>query len=100
MGAVVASELAHMEDARLGEDASAEEQDAVIADVIERALDAGKESVARGPDLLPVLREAGVVDAGGHALTVLLPGIIPAPPPPPPPPPHPPHPPPPTPPHP
>jgi hypothetical protein len=76
MGARVASELAHMEEARLGPDASAEEQDAVIADVIERALDAGKESVERGPDLLPVLREAGVVDAGGYALTVLLAGII------------------------
>jgi DAK2 domain fusion protein YloV len=76
MGVRVASELAHMEEARLGPDASAEEQDAVIADVIERALDAGKESVERGPDLLPVLREAGVVDAGGYALTVLLAGII------------------------
>jgi hypothetical protein len=76
MGARVASELAHMEEARLGPDATAAEQDAVIADVIERALEAGKESVARGPDLLPVLREAGVVDAGGYALTVLLAGII------------------------
>jgi fatty acid kinase len=76
MGVRVASELAHMEDARLGPDASAKDQDAVIADVIERALDAGKESVSRGPDLLPVLREAGVVDAGGYALTVLLAGII------------------------
>jgi hypothetical protein len=76
MGVRVASELAHMEDGRLGPDATAEEQDALIAEVIERALDAGKESVARGPDLLPVLREAGVVDAGGYALTVLLAGII------------------------
>ncbi len=76
MGARVASELAHMDDGRLGPDATAEQQDAMIADVIERALDAGKESVARGPDLLPVLREAGVVDAGGYALTVLLAGII------------------------
>ena len=76
MGVRVASELAHMEDARLGPDATAEEQDALIAEVIERALDAGKDSVARGPDLLPVLREAGVVDAGGYALTVLLAGII------------------------
>jgi DAK2 domain fusion protein YloV len=76
MGVRVASELAHMDDGRLGADATAEEQDAMIADVIERALDAGKESVARGPDLLPVLREAGVVDAGGYALTVLLAGII------------------------
>jgi fatty acid kinase len=76
MAVRVASELAHMEDARLGPAATDEEQDAVIADVIERALEAGQESVKRGPDLLPVLREAGVVDAGGHALTVLLAGII------------------------
>ena len=43
------------------------EQDARIADVLERALEAGEESVKRGPELLPVLREAGVVDAGGYA---------------------------------
>jgi DAK2 domain fusion protein YloV len=76
MAVRVASELAHMDDARLGPDASDEEQDAVIADVIERALEAGQESVNRGPDLLPILREAGVVDAGGYALTVLLAGIV------------------------
>ena len=76
MAVRVASELAHMNDARLGPEANAAEQDAVIADVIERALDAGQESVKRGPDLLPVLREAGVVDAGGYALTVLLAGIV------------------------
>ena len=72
----VASELAHMTDARLGPEATAAEQNAVIAEVIERALEAGQESVKRGPDLLPVLREAGVVDAGGYALTVLLAGIV------------------------
>jgi DAK2 domain fusion protein YloV len=76
MAARVASELAHMREARLGPDATDEDQDAVIADVIERALRAGQESVERGPDLLPVLREAGVVDAGGYALTVLLAGIV------------------------
>jgi DAK2 domain fusion protein YloV len=76
MAVRVASELAHMDDARLGPDASAAEQDTVIAEVIARALDAGQESVKRGPDLLPVLREAGVVDAGGYALTVLLAGIV------------------------
>jgi DAK2 domain fusion protein YloV len=76
MAVRVASDLAHMDDARLVPGASAEEQDAVIADVIERALDAGNESVKRGPDLLPVLREAGVVDAGGYALTLLLAGIV------------------------
>src|ERR1700757_1405551 len=72
----VASELAHMSDARLGPDTTAGEQDLLIADVIERALESGQESVSRGPDLLPILREAGVVDAGGYALTVLMAGII------------------------
>ncbi|MGI8864847.1 MAG: DAK2 domain-containing protein [Solirubrobacteraceae bacterium] len=76
MAVRVASDLAHMTDARLGPDATAEEQNAVIAEVIERALDAGQDSVRRGPDLLPVLRDAGVVDAGGYALTVLLAGIV------------------------
>ncbi len=76
MSVRVASELAHMDDARLGPDATVVEQDVVIAEVIERALDAGQESVKRGPDLLPILREAGVVDAGGYALTVLLAGMI------------------------
>ncbi|MDQ6779363.1 MAG: DAK2 domain-containing protein [Actinomycetota bacterium] len=72
----IATELAHMSDARLGTDATEAEQNALIADVIERALEAGQDSVRRGPDLLPVLREAGVVDAGGHGLTVLFAGIV------------------------
>jgi DAK2 domain fusion protein YloV len=76
MAVRVASELAHRPEARLGPDASTEEQDALIAEVIEQALQAGQESVRRGPDLLPVLREAGVVDAGGYAITVLLAGIV------------------------
>jgi uncharacterized protein len=76
MAARLASEVAHMRNGRLSVDASAAEQNAVIAQVIERALEVGKESVRRGPDLLPVLREAGVVDAGGYGLTVCLAGII------------------------
>jgi fatty acid kinase len=76
MAVRVASDLAHTDRARLGPEATAEEQNVVIAEVIEQALDAGQDSVKRGPDLLPVLREAGVVDAGGYALTVLLAGIV------------------------
>jgi DAK2 domain fusion protein YloV len=72
----VATELAHMPDARLGAEATDGEQDLALADVIQSALDAGQDSVRRGPDLLPVLREAGVVDAGGYGLTVLLAGIL------------------------
>jgi len=71
----VASELAHMEEPRLEQD-DVERQDALIADVLERALDAGQQSVKRGPDLLPILREAGVVDAGGYGLTVLFAGVV------------------------
>jgi dihydroxyacetone kinase-like predicted kinase len=51
-------------------------QNALIADVLERALRAGEEAVRRGPEQLAVLRESGVVDAGGHALTVLIAGVI------------------------
>ncbi len=76
MATRIVSELAHTHNSRLSADATAEEQNAVIAEVIERALEVGKASVERGPDLLPVLREAGVVDAGGYGLTVLLAGII------------------------
>lgn len=72
----IATELAHMPETRLDPDAAPEHQDALIADVLERALDAGQQSVARGPDLLPILREAGVVDAGGYGLTVLFAGVV------------------------
>ncbi|MGC9219800.1 MAG: DAK2 domain-containing protein [Solirubrobacteraceae bacterium] len=76
MATRAASEIAHMPQARLRPGATHEQQDAAAAEIIERALQAGQESVARGPDLLPVLREAGVVDAGGYGLTVLLAGMV------------------------
>ncbi|MDP8944017.1 MAG: DAK2 domain-containing protein, partial [Actinomycetota bacterium] len=72
----VARDLAHMGTQRLGPGATPAEQDALLAEVLERALDAGRESVERGPELLPVLREAGVVDAGAYGLTVVLAGVI------------------------
>ena len=72
----VASELAHRPEARLTPGATSLEQDLVIAEVIQSALAAGEDSVKRGPELLPVLRDAGVVDAGGYALTVLMAGIV------------------------
>ena len=39
-------------------------------------VDEARDSVARTPDLLPVLAEAGVVDAGGQGLFVLLEGML------------------------
>jgi DAK2 domain fusion protein YloV len=72
----IATELAHMDAPRLLQSDDAERQDALLAEVMERALDAGQQSVRRGPDLLPVLREAGVVDAGGFGLTVIFAGVV------------------------
>ena len=72
----VASELAHMEKQRLSADATDEEQDALLAEVLERALEAAEASVERSPDLLPVLREHGVVDAGGYGVMLLIAGLI------------------------
>ena len=45
-----------------------------IPDFLSALCDAARESVALTPTLLPVLREAGVVDAGGQGLLVILEG--------------------------
>ena len=67
MAARVASEIAHMDDAAAAAPTSTtRRRTRCIADVLEHALDAGEASVTRGPELLPMLREAGVVDAGGY----------------------------------
>jgi DAK2 domain fusion protein YloV len=72
----VAQDIAHMDRRRLGPDATAEEQDALIADVLERALAAAEEAVEKGPEQLAVLKEAGVVDAGAYGLTVIVAGVV------------------------
>jgi DAK2 domain fusion protein YloV len=76
MATSVASELAHMPEPRLASEADAAVQNRLIADVLERAVVAGEASLRRGPDLLPVLREAGVVDAGGYGVIVILAGVV------------------------
>ena len=72
----VVSELAHTQDARLSPEAAPADQDRAIASVLTRAVESGEQSVKRGPDLLAVLREAGVVDAGGYGLVVIFAGIV------------------------
>jgi DAK2 domain fusion protein YloV len=76
MASRVVSDVAHMERPRLAQQVSDDEQDALIAETLARALDAGEQSVERGPDLLPILRDAGVVDAGGYGLLVLIAGVL------------------------
>jgi DAK2 domain fusion protein YloV len=73
----IMADVAHSQDAgRLGPATEPREQDLAIAKTLERAVEAGTESVKRGPELLAALREAGVVDAGGHALTVIFAGVV------------------------
>ena len=76
MASRVAHDLAHMDTQRLGPEATAEEQDELLAEVLENALEAGKEAVERGPEQLAVLRESGVVDAGAYGLTVIIAGCL------------------------
>jgi DAK2 domain fusion protein YloV len=76
MAARAASQTAHMAEPRLAGHVSDERQDALLAEVLEAALDAGQQSVRRGPDLLEILRSAGVVDAGGYGLTIIFAGVI------------------------
>ena len=47
-----------------------------IVSVMEAAVDAASESVANTPTLLAVLKEAGVVDAGGQGLYTILEGAL------------------------
>ena len=45
-------------------------------EMLERIVEAAEKSVLRTPDLLPVLKEAGVVDSGGKGLLLLFEGIL------------------------
>jgi len=76
MATRVAHDLAHMDTPRLGPEATSQEQDDLLAEVLENALEAGKDAVERGPEQLAVLRESGVVDAGAYGLTVIIAGCL------------------------
>ena len=47
-----------------------------LEDVLTAAVDAAHQAVAKTPSLLPILRDAGVVDAGGEGLYRLLEGTL------------------------
>jgi len=46
--------------------------EASLGDLLDRAVRAATDAVAQTPELLPVLRDAGVVDAGGRGFELLL----------------------------
>jgi uncharacterized protein len=74
----VARQLAHLEaeKQRLDGGVTDEEQDKLLAEVLERAIADGERAVQRTPEQLEVLREAGVVDAGGYGLVLILAGVV------------------------
>ncbi len=47
-----------------------------LDDFLDIVVQAAYDSVKRGPDLLPVLKENGVVDAGGFGLAILMEGFV------------------------
>jgi uncharacterized protein len=71
-------QLAHLEadKQRLGRDVSDTQQDEVLAEILERAIEDGERAVARTPEQLEVLRESGVVDAGGYGIVLILAGVV------------------------
>lgn len=47
-----------------------------LVDILSAAIDAGREELRKTPDLLPVLKSAGVVDAGGQGLIAFFAGCV------------------------
>jgi DAK2 domain fusion protein YloV len=74
----IARQLAHLDadKQRLGRGVPDEQQDAVLAEVLERAIADGQRAVERTPEQLEVLRDSGVVDAGGYGLVLILAGVV------------------------
>ncbi len=58
------------------EAAQAAGQGATLIAVLEAAAQGARESVQRTPELLKMLRDAGVVDAGGHGLALIFEGML------------------------
>jgi DAK2 domain fusion protein YloV len=74
----ISRQLAHIEPERqrLKPEATIDEQDDVLAEVLERAIADGQKAVERTPEQLDVLAESGVVDAGGYGLVLILAGVL------------------------
>jgi DAK2 domain fusion protein YloV len=72
----IGDHIPRMEKIRLDPGASDDEQDALLAELLEVAVNAGHAALDRTPEQLPVLAEHGVVDAGGYGLLLLVAGIL------------------------
>ncbi|MCB0828428.1 MAG: DAK2 domain-containing protein [Solirubrobacterales bacterium] len=74
----ISRQLAHIEPERqrLLPDATSDQQDDALAEVLEQAIADGQKAVERTPEQLDVLAESGVVDAGGYGLVLILAGVL------------------------
>ena len=61
--------------AAIGAKKKAEETDDAV-EVMKAALDSAKVALAKTPDMLPVLKEVGVVDSGGQGLVFIYEGFL------------------------
>lgn len=68
--------VAHMDGATFPLDIDDETQNASLAGLMDGAVSVGEKSVARSPELLPLLKESGVVDSGGYGMVVIMSGIL------------------------
>ena len=76
MAAAVSKKLAHWEQHELSPEASDEEQNALLGEMLATALAAAGDAVSHTPEQLDVLADAGVVDAGALGLAVIVRGAI------------------------
>jgi hypothetical protein len=76
MSDAVSRRLAHWEQHALAPDATDEQQNALLAEMLGIALATAEEAVAHTPEQLDVLARAGVVDAGALGLAVIVRGAI------------------------
>jgi len=76
MAEAVRERRAELAQRKLEPDASEEEQNALLAEILAAALFAGERAVRHSPEQLDVLAEAGVVDAGALGLVVILRGAL------------------------
>src|SRR5436190_20790678 len=76
MSDAVSRRLAHWEQYALSSDATDEQQNALLGEMLAVALKAAEEAVEHTPEQLDVLADAGVVDAGALGLAIIVRGAI------------------------
>ncbi len=76
MADAVAERRAQWQRERLDPEATADEQNALLAEMLATALVSGEEAVRRTTEQLEVLAQAGVVDAGALGLVVIIRGMV------------------------